>query len=719
MLGFVGQQRLDRRQRRWRRARLAIVFFPRNADAIVERTQPGPLRDLSQPRHGLGIERFGALVAGGDKAILLVELRPAQLQLALLRGGIAAAGNRLQAFDLRIALQNLEAHANLVDAVAQRFQLGGLVHNVLGRRDLAAIVQPGGDVQRLPLLGVEIEIAERSLARIAGGAGEHLRQFGHPLAMPAGIARLGVDRAGEHCDQRTQQILLGLQQPVRFDRQRGGAGERVDQGQALGADRLAGPGQQAKQADDLFLSIDQRDGDQGGAVGVVLQRRGETLLLGGGSAHLEDHRRSPLQRLHELRVRRIDADRQRSKFRVDCRSVGTTQGGRAQRAIVFGHQVNCPGARTRDRQRFMQQMRQQSIEIPFAGQRRADVEKIRDGGLERAHRLRKLVDFAHPRAHRHRRTKVEAADGVNLVGKPAQGLRDATCQQPDQRHDQHQHGQRYQRFLAQDAFGIGQQLVARCRHRQVERLGEMAGQLGDQADPVAVADLQFDRATDLARLEASQRLLQHRHPEFVELRQTHAAILLAHGARLFAVRDHGAARAEQRQFRRGRDALARQRLGKLAQYEVRADHRAAVCGPAGERGTDFASREEHIGLGLELVRRNCGGGIPAARARIEPVVGTHLASQRLQLAIEKQVNAARLAIGRSLDRLHQKPRRRRRADPIAPGWIAQRPDQEKVPACIADVERRDLRVLLQCLAQPGEAAQSLFEVSGVHQWFIG
>ena len=50
--------------------------------------------------------------------------------------------------------------------------------------------------------------------------------------------------------------------------------------------------QQTEQADYLFLSIDQRDGDQGGAVGAILQGRGETLLLGSRPAHLEDHRRS-------------------------------------------------------------------------------------------------------------------------------------------------------------------------------------------------------------------------------------------------------------------------------------------------------------------------------------------------------------------------------------------------------------------------------------------
>ena len=81
------------------------------------------------------------------------------------RGARAAASGSPAAMACRQAIsasrfKHLEAHAHFVDAVVEGFQLGRLVDHVFRRRHLAAVVQPGGDVDRFPFLVVELEILD-------------------------------------------------------------------------------------------------------------------------------------------------------------------------------------------------------------------------------------------------------------------------------------------------------------------------------------------------------------------------------------------------------------------------------------------------------------------------------------------------------------------------------------------------------------------------------
>jgi hypothetical protein len=57
------------------------------------------------------------------------------------------AGPAARSADLRIALEDLEAGVDQVDAVEEGLQLGRLVDHMHGRRDLAAVVQQAGDLQ--------------------------------------------------------------------------------------------------------------------------------------------------------------------------------------------------------------------------------------------------------------------------------------------------------------------------------------------------------------------------------------------------------------------------------------------------------------------------------------------------------------------------------------------------------------------------------------------
>jgi hypothetical protein len=107
-----------------------------------------------------------------------------------------------------------------VDAVVDGFQLGGLVHHILRGGDLAAVVQPGGDVHGLPVFVVQAEVAVRPVGGVAGGAGEHLGELRHPGAVATGVGALGVDGAGHELDEGLEELLLGADQGAGLHRHR-------------------------------------------------------------------------------------------------------------------------------------------------------------------------------------------------------------------------------------------------------------------------------------------------------------------------------------------------------------------------------------------------------------------------------------------------------------------------------------------------------------------
>ena len=119
-----------------------------------------------------------------------------------------------------------------MDPIVQGLLLGGLVHHELGGSHLAAVVQPAGDMDGLPLLLVEPELGERPLLLGTGGFGQHPGQLRHPLAMAAGVGALGVDRAGHQLDEGLQQLFLLLQQALILDGGGRGARQRLNEADA-------------------------------------------------------------------------------------------------------------------------------------------------------------------------------------------------------------------------------------------------------------------------------------------------------------------------------------------------------------------------------------------------------------------------------------------------------------------------------------------------------
>jgi hypothetical protein len=128
-----------------------LEFGLRQAEAVVEMAHPGTRGDLLQ-----ALDRSGAMNSPPRLHSATKAKSSSSALRAAKRASASASASPLvdgpQALDLGVAQQHLEAHAHFVDAVEDGFQLGGLVHHVLRRRDLAAVVQPGADPELAPLL---------------------------------------------------------------------------------------------------------------------------------------------------------------------------------------------------------------------------------------------------------------------------------------------------------------------------------------------------------------------------------------------------------------------------------------------------------------------------------------------------------------------------------------------------------------------------------------
>ena len=100
-----------------------------------------------------------------------------------------------------VAAQNFKAVANFMNAVGDGFKLGGFVNNIFRGGYFATIMQPGGNMQGIPVIGTHFKIFERPGIF---GNGRRCQETGNdrnPLAMSAGIRRFGVDGAGQNFDK--------------------------------------------------------------------------------------------------------------------------------------------------------------------------------------------------------------------------------------------------------------------------------------------------------------------------------------------------------------------------------------------------------------------------------------------------------------------------------------------------------------------------------------
>ena len=268
--------------------------------------------------------------------------RAAQRQL------VAAGHDPPQKFDLGIALDDFEAGADLMNAIVDGLELGRLVDDEFAGGHLAAIVQPAGDFELVPLQLGQMEIAERALFGGIGRPGEHVGQLGDAMAMPAGIARLGVDGAGKDLEERAEQVPLRLDQHLVVERHRGLAGERLDQRHNLSWERDGVPFggsrvDQLQHANHLAIVVLERDAQKG------LRAIAGPLVEGTRAAEVETRRVigiGQVDRLAGYRRRRDDVLVVRRAVRVaqrDRRVRDRRPGGAAQgdphRVVAHDHEA--------------------------------------------------------------------------------------------------------------------------------------------------------------------------------------------------------------------------------------------------------------------------------------------------------------------------------------------------------------------------------------------
>ena len=118
----------------------------------------------------------------------------------------------LQVGNMSIAAQDLKAVANLMNSVMDGFQLGGFVNNVFGSGNLAAVMQPRGNVQGIPVIGTHLKIFERTVGLFNRGGSQQTSDNRNLLAMAAGVGGFGIYGTSQNLNKRLQQLRISLAQ---------------------------------------------------------------------------------------------------------------------------------------------------------------------------------------------------------------------------------------------------------------------------------------------------------------------------------------------------------------------------------------------------------------------------------------------------------------------------------------------------------------------------
>ena len=133
------------------------------------------------------LHALAALINGGQKAEVLLQagLDVGFVLPRLVR--ILTGQDGLQAGDFGIPVQHFKPGADFMDAVVDGLQFHCFVDYVFRAGDLAAIVQPGRQVEFVALVFRHSEAGESAFGTLLRLFNQHLRQFGNPLTMAAGV----------------------------------------------------------------------------------------------------------------------------------------------------------------------------------------------------------------------------------------------------------------------------------------------------------------------------------------------------------------------------------------------------------------------------------------------------------------------------------------------------------------------------------------------------
>ena len=357
-------------------------------------------------------------------------------------------------------------------AVVQGFKFGGFVDHVFGGRDFAAIVKPGGNVQGFPLFLGRVVVGKLRALVLFSGLGQHKGQFRNPLAMPAGVRALGVNRPRHQLNKGIEQLLLALLQALALDRHRRCPGHRFDKGNAFCAERfLFGMG--------VAVVEDQGQHPHGFAVTVMQPNTDHMDVLAVELAH---HRcqfarvfevqgahhavlalaqgAQPLRGLIALRV-----DHAMGQGAEIVRLVINDQAFKFQVGTVVFSQVDQACLSLANLDHFNHHRLQQRLKTGVRREAGSDLKETGEGFFHAPHRHGQLMDLQHGGLLLQRVIEIEAANRVGFLHQAFQRFDQQARSHPAQWQAQQQHRQRHQRALPAQPISVGQQLVLRHHER--------------------------------------------------------------------------------------------------------------------------------------------------------------------------------------------------------------------------------------------------------------
>jgi hypothetical protein len=151
-----------------------------------------------------------------------------------------------------------------VDAVVDGFQLGGLVHHILGVVTLPQSCSQAAMCTASQSSSSRLKVPVRPAIGVAGGAGEHLGELRDPGAVATGVGALGVDGAGDELDEGLEEVFLRFDQRLAFKGYRCRAGKSFHEAQAGVV--AGGVAEQEHGTDQFGLAVKQGNGN--GVAGV-------------------------------------------------------------------------------------------------------------------------------------------------------------------------------------------------------------------------------------------------------------------------------------------------------------------------------------------------------------------------------------------------------------------------------------------------------------------
>ena len=577
--------------------------------------------------------------------------------------------------NFRIAPQHLKAGAYLVDAVVDEFELGGLVHDVLGAGDLTAVVQPGAQVELVALFLAHLEAAIGAVGFRAHAVGQHGGQLGHALAMAAGVGALGIDGVCHEPDHGVQQLLLRLDQLAGLD----------------------GHGQHARK---LPRKLHKRR-VMVGFIGCVHQNQ-QAFQLATAATQLQLHllqavRGGPGATAHRASLRVVKAVREGA--------AGLAVGGGPVHALRSAvPEVHRRRLRPCGLDQLLQHLGQHPLHMALGGHALAQAQEALDGGTHLIDHLGQFVDFAHHRWLGRGWRKIETPDAQTLCLQTVQRAAYAAAGTPAQRQEQQDdETNEHQQPLA--AFDrIAQHVVHGRSHGQPQALSQAHLERNHHPQPFAPARIEGDGLAQ-AGLQCVERQ-QAGHTNVGQIPEAEL-IALAHQHTLHVrVGQHLAAGIEEGQLGLGCDAQLPQAGRNAVEHHVDTQHGRAVPRGLAQREPQFLRGEEDVGRRDADVLVAHGRLEPGAGAGVEAVFGLYPVGHQQPVAVHEPELSGAAAVGELGHRLDQIDRAVGRLEKCPRCGRPQRARQDEIAVGIPHIHRRHAGVGGQLFGEHKGAVQA-------------